>query len=267
MADRYCSNCGQELGEESRFCPNCGRPLAETASISTPEADTNAPIPPTSTQQSSTQQSEAPQRKWRTLAVAVAVVALILLIGGLVSSGGEDDVASSEGNSGGQAEGEQEPSGDSGSGDQQQSDGQEDSGSSGSSADDPVPFGETAQNGDLRWTITDAEQTDEIGDEFDSMSGNFVVVDFQVENTGDQSATIDYEYLLLQDSEGRETEPSVDASMYVPMELDPFYEDISPGVSSEFRTVYEVAPDAEGLLLEATSENFDEGYSYLSLGI
>jgi hypothetical protein len=164
--------------------------------------------------------------------------------------GGEDTATSSQGDSGGEAAGDQEPSG-----------------GSGSSEDNPTPLGESAQNGALSWTITDVEQTDEIGDEFDSMSGNFLVVDFQVENTGDQSATIDYGYLLLQDSEGRETEPSVDASMYVPTELDPFYEDISPGVSSEFRTVYEVAPDAEGLILEATSENFDEGYSYLSLGI
>lgn len=264
MADRYCSNCGQELGEESRFCPNCGRPLADTASVSTPEADTNAPIPPTSTQQ-----PETPKHTWRNLAIAVVVIPiLLLLIGGLLSGGEEGDTGTaSEGDSGGQAEGEQEPSGDAGSNGQQQSDNQEDVGSAGSSEDNPAPLGESAQNGALSWTVTDAEQTDEIRDEFDSMSGNFVVVDFQVENTGDREATIDYSYLLLLDSEGRESEPSTDASMYVPTQLDPFLASINPGVSKEFRTVYEVAPEASGFIFKATSENFSEGYSYLSLGI
>lgn len=45
MADRYCSNCGQELRDEARFCPNCGASLAETAHVSTPEADTETPQP------------------------------------------------------------------------------------------------------------------------------------------------------------------------------------------------------------------------------
>ena len=46
MASRYCSNCGQELTEDSRFCPNCGRPVHETAHVSTPEADVPVPPPP-----------------------------------------------------------------------------------------------------------------------------------------------------------------------------------------------------------------------------
>ena len=46
MADRYCSNCGHELSEDSRFCPNCGRPVHETAHVPTPEADVPVPPPP-----------------------------------------------------------------------------------------------------------------------------------------------------------------------------------------------------------------------------
>lgn len=44
MADRYCGNCGQELGTGNRFCPGCGRPVHETAVVPTPEAD--VPVPP-----------------------------------------------------------------------------------------------------------------------------------------------------------------------------------------------------------------------------
>jgi hypothetical protein len=43
VADRYCGNCGQELGEEARFCPSCGRAVHEVARVPTPEADVAVP--------------------------------------------------------------------------------------------------------------------------------------------------------------------------------------------------------------------------------
>jgi hypothetical protein len=269
MANRYCGNCGSELSQDVRFCPSCGRPVHETAQVSTPEADVDVPPPPRGWQTGTAAPATAPvdqqgeQRRGRPILKGclgiVVILFLLVVIGamlGVLGDGGGETA------SGGGGAGE-----DNGQDAQQASDGQGSSGSSGSSENDPVPFGETAQNGDLRWTLSDVEQTDEIGDQFDSMSGNFVTVDFRVRNTGDQTATIDYSYLLLLDSQERQSEPSIDASMYVPTELDPFLTDISPGVTKQFRAVYEVAPDAEGFVLEATSENFNEGFSYLSLGI
>lgn len=247
MAGRYCSNCGQELGEETRFCPNCGGALHNTAYVSVPGAGTSVPAPPINTQQASGQSHTI--RNLAIGCIGVPVVLVVLLVA-LVAIGSGGGTGTSQ-----QGQISQQGSGN-----------QEESGSLGSSQDNPVPIGGTAQNGSLRWTLTDVEQTDEVGDSYDSMAGNFVVLDFQVENTGDQAATVDYGYLLLLDSQGREYEPSIDASMYVPTDLDPFYTDISPGVTKEFRAIYEVAPDAEGFVLEATSENFDEGYSYLGLG-
>jgi hypothetical protein len=38
VADRYCRNCGHELGVEERFCPMCGRDAYEAAHVPTPEA-------------------------------------------------------------------------------------------------------------------------------------------------------------------------------------------------------------------------------------
>jgi len=46
VAQRYCTNCGAELGEENRFCPNCGGPVHQSASVPTPEADIPVPPPP-----------------------------------------------------------------------------------------------------------------------------------------------------------------------------------------------------------------------------
>jgi uncharacterized membrane protein YvbJ len=30
VADRFCTNCGQELGPDDKFCTNCGMPMRET---------------------------------------------------------------------------------------------------------------------------------------------------------------------------------------------------------------------------------------------
>jgi hypothetical protein len=46
MADRYCRNCGHELGETDRFCPNCASPVQDVAHVPTPEADVPVPPPP-----------------------------------------------------------------------------------------------------------------------------------------------------------------------------------------------------------------------------
>lgn len=47
MAERYCTNCGNDLGPNDAFCANCGRPTHETAAVPTPEAEVGVPPPPT----------------------------------------------------------------------------------------------------------------------------------------------------------------------------------------------------------------------------
>jgi hypothetical protein len=44
VADRYCQNCGHQLGLEERSCPMCGRDAHETAHVPTSEA--NVLVPP-----------------------------------------------------------------------------------------------------------------------------------------------------------------------------------------------------------------------------
>ncbi|MDQ3520819.1 MAG: zinc ribbon domain-containing protein [Gemmatimonadota bacterium] len=49
MAQRYCTNCGNDLGPDDVFCARCGKSTVETAAVSTPEA--NVDVPPAPTQQ------------------------------------------------------------------------------------------------------------------------------------------------------------------------------------------------------------------------
>lgn len=87
-ADKYCRNCGHELGEQDRFCPGCGRSVQATARVPTPEADVPVPPPPTVT---GTQGSgRGPSRAGRLLLLGGLGVLLVLtLLGvGLAALGG-----------------------------------------------------------------------------------------------------------------------------------------------------------------------------------
>jgi uncharacterized membrane protein YvbJ len=44
VAQRYCTNCGAELGEEDRFCPSCGQPTA-VEKAPTPDPSVQSPTP------------------------------------------------------------------------------------------------------------------------------------------------------------------------------------------------------------------------------
>jgi hypothetical protein len=46
VAQRYCTNCGAEPGDEVRLCPSCRRAVRETGAVSTPETDVSvSPVP------------------------------------------------------------------------------------------------------------------------------------------------------------------------------------------------------------------------------
>jgi hypothetical protein len=46
MAARFCTACGNRLGEGDAFCSNCGRPVYETAQVDTSQANVHVPPPP-----------------------------------------------------------------------------------------------------------------------------------------------------------------------------------------------------------------------------
>lgn len=201
--------------------------------------------------------------KWSFGLVGFFVVAIIVISILVAALGGGEEIenspsAGSSDNSGSSGE----SAGGSGSG----SGSSREASAPGSGQEDPVAMGEIAEIGDVSWQVTSVSQTDTVGDEFDSMSGNFVVVDFAFTNNSNETKTLDSGSLRIVDDQGRENEANIDASMYIPLELDVFLEEVNPGVTEEGRVIYDVAPDAAGMVLQANDAGmFSENYTYLAL--
>ncbi len=256
MAERYCTNCGTQLADDAQFCPSCGRPVHETAAVSTPEADVGVPPPPGPQAGSPNYAptTAAPQGRstFSRLLVGCAglfvlgflfVGCLAVLSGGGGGGGGGDNVGAGDaGNNGGQAEQEQAVAEQEEPKEQPQK--------------KPKPerkyrVGQTATVANVQWKVTDAFLTEQLKSTFGTQKrGRFVVVDFTFTNNRNEEVTLDPElHMILKDSQGREFGSDVDAWEFVPTDLMIFLEPVNPGVSTEGRVVYEVAPDAKGFTL------------------
>ena len=89
--------------------------------------------------------------------------------------------------------------------------------------------------------------------------GRFVVVDFTFTNNRPEEITLDPElHMTLKDSRGREFGSDPDAYEFVPIDLDMFFDPVNPGVSTDGRVIYEVAPDATGFTLTVDDVEFAE---------
>ena len=106
MADRYCSNCGQELREDARFCSDCGRPVHEVAHVPTPEADVSVPPPPQGTQGVSDPVDTQRSWLWKWWPFAAVVLVFVLLASAV---GGNSGGGSGGGNGGGGGEADEKP--------------------------------------------------------------------------------------------------------------------------------------------------------------
>ena len=112
-------------------------------------------------------------------------------------------------------------------------------------ANEPLTVGDTA------WVVTGAEQVTELTDELgDTVSGNFVVVNFKFTNNSSESITLDSTMLKLLDSEECENEPDTNKMFYIESERDLFLKQVNPGVTQEGKAVFTVAPDASGFTME-----------------
>jgi hypothetical protein len=129
------------------------------------------------------------------------------------------------------------------------------SGGGGSGADSyaeakkAVPIGQTATAGDVAWTVHDAWQATELSSYSQKKRGNFIIVQLTFKNNGKEAVTLDSASLEILDDKGRTHETDTDASMYVPTNQDLFLNQVNPGVSQEGRAIFDVAPDARGLIL------------------
>lgn len=149
--------------------------------------------------------------------------------------------------------------------------GGEDSSNSGEQAPEDirkqaVPIGETVKAGDATWTITSATQATEINAYPKKKTGNFVIVDLTFQNDSDEAMFVDSNSLAIIDDKGRTFETDTDAS--IPPALDLFIEQVNPGLTQQGRVIFELAPDAKGLILRAgDTEMLSDENAYINLGI
>ena len=131
-----------------------------------------------------------------------------------------------------------------------------------------VPVGETVEVGDVAWTVSSVQQSSELKAFGEKKQGDFVIVDVTFINNGKEPVTLDSASLALRDNQDRTHETDPDAPLYVPTNQDLFLNQVNPGVTKQGRAIFSVAPDAEGLILEAgDTVAFGGDSAYVRLGI
>lgn len=135
-------------------------------------------------------------------------------------------------------------------------------------------IGETVVAGDVSWVVSDASRETELHSYTfppHSVPGNYVSVDFTVENISDRPVTLTGDTISLFDAEGNEFRPEPDRnSTFVRPELNILFNEhslIQPGESKEGRVNFGVLPNSSGLraLLGDTDPSVSEG-RYVDLG-
>jgi Domain of unknown function (DUF4352) len=123
--------------------------------------------------------------------------------------------------------------------------------------------GQTAKVANVTWKVTDAFLTNQLKSNFGTQKqGRFVVVDFTFTNNRNEEITLDPElHMILKDSSGRKFGTDPDAYEFMPTDLNIFLEPVNPGVSTNGRVIYQVAPDAEGFTLRLDDVEFTEDES------
>lgn len=109
MAERYCRNCGQELGQEVRFCPNCGQPVQETAHVPTPEANVPVPPPPGAQQTETMSGGRSAATMYLMGCLGVVAVLVLVVVIGLAALGGGGGAGQSDRGGGSASNPEEEP--------------------------------------------------------------------------------------------------------------------------------------------------------------
>ena len=125
--------------------------------------------------------------------------------------------------------------------------------------------------GDVEVTVTSASLADQLVSHVDggTKRGNFVIVDFRLQNNGDEGLNLSSESLSLFDGNGREFQFDTDTYLYIDRPKNLFRVEASPGVSEEGQIIFEVPPDSSQLrlrLVEATNPSSGKG-GYVNLGL
>jgi hypothetical protein len=119
-------------------------------------------------------------------------------------------------------------------------------------------IGEPVTVGDVQWTVTDAEQLEELlSIKGDYAQGTFVVVDVTFSNSSNQDVTLATPFFALIDSEGREFEPGIENNFFfLYPEENMFVEPVDPGSTKEGKIIFDTEPDSSGLRLRVGEAKF-----------
>lgn len=131
-----------------------------------------------------------------------------------------------------------------------------------------VAIGEPVIAGDAVWTVTGARKATTLTAEFaEPAQGDFVIVNFDFTNNGEEPTTVDSSSLAVVDSEGRKNDADSDKFEYITAEKNLFLENVNPGVTTRGQAIFTVAPDASGFKLEAgDTVVFSDENGYVNLG-
>lgn len=140
------------------------------------------------------------------------------------------------------------------------------------SKENPWPKDKGIRVGEVGWQVGEAKDLgntlkDPAGFfEDKKTSGKFIFVRFLVKNLGSEMKTLTD--LKIIDDQGREFTSYSESYLYIDSEETLFILDnINPGISKIYTTIYEVPSDAKGIMLEVTSLEFAPHYAYISLGL
>lgn len=137
-----------------------------------------------------------------------------------------------------------------------------------SKKNEAVPLGETVEVGKVAWTVNSVQESTQLRAFGEKKQGNFTTVELTFINNGDEAVTLDSESLAVIDDQNRTFETDTDASLYVPTNRDLFLNQVNPGVTFQGTTIFSIAPDAKGLILQAgDTELFTDENAYVDLGI
>jgi hypothetical protein len=130
-------------------------------------------------------------------------------------------------------------------------------------------IGEPVTVGDVEWTVTDAEQLDElISIRGDYEEGDFVSIDITLSNNTNQDITLATPFFTLIDDQGREVEPNIDDNFtFLYPEENMLVDQINPGATKEGKIIFPAYPDASGFKLQVGEVRFaSEETEYIDLG-
>ena len=124
-------------------------------------------------------------------------------------------------------------------------------------------LGDTIQAGDFKWKITKVSTTNEIGQDVmgtffgKKADGLFVILDVEVENTGNSAEYLTDSYIKLVDSQNREFSPNPVAAIYLKPEGSALvFAQINPGITKKGKIVYDVPENVKNFNVKITSSLF-----------